>query len=523
MTEKGTWGELLGSRYLGTATVLAGGVLLEASNVYLTTSLLPTAIADIGGARFYAWTMTVFLLASVVSAILVSRVLARLGARGAYAVGFGLFALGSAVAAVSPAMEALLAGRVVQGLGGGLMAGLGYAVIRSALPARLWARAAALASAMWGVGNLAGPAVGGLFAQFGAWRLAFVLLAVTAAAAIALAFRTLPAGERSSDASGRIPVVSLGLLTVAVGVVSVASVVPPGPLTVAGIAVALVPVAVFVAYERKSAARVLPATTYAPRSDLKWIYLTVAFLSLGIGTETFIPLFGQDLGGLPPLAAGFLGAALSFGWSISQLVSSNATSPRLVRGLQIAGPALLTVGLAAYASLQSTGPGAAIIALWVVALMVSGAGIGIAFPHLTVAVMSASSDKTEGEKAAAGINTVMLITNGFGTALAGLLVNLGAPSLVDSAHYLLIGFAAIIAFGVLTAIRAGSAGSPGSRSLTGQHQNDDGSGTEDDVADQRGRARHVERGGVDEAEPHVREQQAAGDREAMRATPANTP
>lgn len=454
MTDKGTWGELLGPRYLGTATVLAGGVLLEASNVYLTTSLLPTAIAEIGGERFYAWTMTVFLLASVVSAILVSRVLGRLGARRAYAVGFGLFALGSAVAAVSPAMEILLVGRVVQGLGGGLMAGLGYAVIRSALPARLWARAAALASAMWGVGNLAGPAIGGVFAQLGAWRLAFVLLTVTAAAAIALAFRTLPAGDRSGDTAGRIPAVSLALLTVAVGVVSVASVLPPGFLTGTGILVALVLVAVFVAYERKSASRVLPQTTYARGSSLKWIYLTVAFLSLGIGTETFIPLFGQQLGGLPPLAAGFLGAALSFGWSMSQLVSSNATSPRLVRSLQITGPVLLASGLASYAALQWTDPGAGTIALWVVALMVSGAGIGIAFPHLTVAVMSASTDKAEGEKAAAGINTVMLITNGLGTALAGLLVNLGAPSLVDSAHYLLIGFAVIIAFGVLTAIRS---------------------------------------------------------------------
>lgn len=68
--------------------VLAGGVALYAINVYLTTSLLPNAVADIGGEELYSWTMTVFLVASVISSMLVSRVLSRFGARWSYAVGF---------------------------------------------------------------------------------------------------------------------------------------------------------------------------------------------------------------------------------------------------------------------------------------------------------------------------------------------------------------------------------------------------------------------------------------------------
>ena len=64
-------------------------------------------------------------------------------------------------------MELLLVGRTVQGAAGGLLAGLGYAVINAALPSRLWTRASALVSAMWGVGTMVGPAMGGMFAQFG--------------------------------------------------------------------------------------------------------------------------------------------------------------------------------------------------------------------------------------------------------------------------------------------------------------------------------------------------------------------
>ncbi len=57
------------------------------------------------------------------------------------------------------------AGRSVQGLGGGLLAGLSYALIRIVFAPPLWSRAVALVSGMWGVATLFGPAVGGLFAE----------------------------------------------------------------------------------------------------------------------------------------------------------------------------------------------------------------------------------------------------------------------------------------------------------------------------------------------------------------------
>ena len=68
----GSWRELLGPKNLGASTVLAGGVALYATNEFLTISLLPSAVADIGGQRFYAWVTTVYLVASVVAATTVS-------------------------------------------------------------------------------------------------------------------------------------------------------------------------------------------------------------------------------------------------------------------------------------------------------------------------------------------------------------------------------------------------------------------------------------------------------------------
>jgi MFS family permease len=448
-TEPGSWRELLSGRYAAASAVLAGGVLVEATNVYLTTSLLPTIVADIGGAEFYAWTMTSFLVASVITAMLVSRLLTTRGAVTSYVLAFLLFTAGTVICAISPGMATLLVGRAVQGLGGGLLAGLGYALIQRALPERLWARGSALVSAMWGAGNVLGPAVGGLFGQIGQWRLAFAVLGAVALALVALAVRAIPRTETGPSATPA-PFGSLVLLTASVAAVSVASIVS-GTATALTLALGLILVAWFVRHERAARASVLPKVAFASRSPLRWVYVTVVALAFGVGTEAFIPLFGQEIGALPPLAAGFLGAAMSLGWSVVQVFSANAATARSVRALVIAGPAALAAGLAGYGALQHTMPAGMVVAAWFVVLFVAGSGIGMAFPHLTVAALSATDDEEEAAKAAAGINTVLIIANAFSAAVAGVLVNLGAPDMVRSAHYLMFGFAAAVVLGVFPA------------------------------------------------------------------------
>ncbi|MEV0382031.1 MFS transporter [Nonomuraea sp. NPDC050643] len=454
-----SWRELLGPEHAGAAIVLAVGVLVGAVNIYLAASLLPTVVADIGGAGFYAWNMTVYLVAMVIATMLVSRVLARWGGVGAYLAGFGVFLVGSLACAVSPVMAMLLAGRGLQGLGAGLLSGLGFAAVRSALPQRLWTRGNALMSAMYGVGNFAGPALGGVFAQFGGWRPAFVLMAVIAAVCALLVPRVLPRGERGG-VRAPVPVVSLLLVTAATAAVSLAGVLP-GPLPMAaGVVVALLLVAAFVAHERRSEVRVFPRTTYQAGSPLKWVYLTLALLAFGVAVESFVPLFGQRLGGLPPVAAGFFGAAISLGWSGTQLISSSVIKEGTIRRLRVAGPLLLAAGFLAQGLLQREDAPGWLVLVWVPVLIVAGAGVGLAYPHLAVAVMSSTRDPEEGGRAAAAIATVTSLSIAFGTAVAGVLVNLGGASMLDSARYMLFGFALICAIGALTARAADRADHP---------------------------------------------------------------
>ncbi|NUS73022.1 MAG: MFS transporter [Corynebacteriales bacterium] len=451
--DTGRWRELLGPARVAISLVLAGGVALHAINIFLTTSLLPTAIEEIGGAKLYAWSTTIFMIASVISAMLVSRILGASGPAKAYLIGFASYIVGTLICAISPTMEILLIGRAVQGIGGGLLAGLAYMVVQGALPAHLWAKATALISAMWGVGTLAGPAIGGLFAQFDAWRYAFVLLALFGALIALVATRVLPS-NKSAGERDPVPVVSLFLLTATTAAISVAGVMTSRINIFIAIGVAVVLLLAFITRERTKTVQVLPASTYKLSSPLKWIYLTIAILAAGTATEAFIPLFGQRLAGLEPFVAGFLGAAVSLGWSVSMVFSANASRPRTLSLMRIIGPGVLAIGLAIAGLTQREDAGPVVVVMWVLGLIIAGSGIGIAFPHLIVGAMKSSTDPEEAGKASAGVNTVELIALAFASALGGVLVNLGAPSMVNSAKYLLLGFAVVAAIGCLTAFRA---------------------------------------------------------------------
>lgn len=454
-TTQGTFRELLGPGRIATSVVLVGGVALQAINLFLTTSLMPTAVRDIGGERLYAWSTTVFMIASVVSSMLVSRMLARHGPTVAYLAALGPFILGTIISALSPTMAVMLAGRAIQGAGGGLLAGLGYAVIQSAFLERLWAKATALVSAMWGVGTITGPTIGGAFAQFGAWRLGFVMLAALALVIAFIVPRALPRQAHSDTAPEPIPLVSLLILASAAGLISLASILTNIAQIVVLILAALLVVAWFVRRERHGTVRVLPKSTYTKSSPLKWIYLSIVVLAMGAAAEAFAPLFGQRLAGLEPLLAGFLGAAVSVGWSITMLFSANASRPATIRRMRIAGPAVLAAGLILAGLLQQDNAGPGLVVGWFLALALAGTGIGLAFPHQLVAAMHSAPDPVEASKASAGINTVETIGLAFGSAFGGLMVNLGAPAMIHSARLLLFGLAAVAVAGVFIARRSG--------------------------------------------------------------------
>ena len=454
----GGWRELLGPRNLGASLVLAGGVALYATNEFLTISLMPSAVADIGGQRFYAWVTTVYLVGSVMAATTVHAVLMRLGPRLAYLLGLTVFGLGSLGCAVAPSMEVLLVGRTVQGAAGGMLAGLGYAVINTALPSVLWTKASALVSAMWGVGTLVGPAAGGLFAQYGSWRWAFGVLVVMTTAMSVLVPIALPArgdtGGAVPTARVRIPVWSLLLLGAAALLVSIAGIPRDLRVTAALVAVGAGLVAVFVVVDRRMSASVLPPSAFGP-GPLKWIYLTLGALMAATMVDMYVPLYGQRLAHLTPVAAGFLGAGLAIGWTVGEISSASLNRPRVIVRTVAVAPLVMATGLAIGALTLHEDASALRVAVWAIGLVITGAGIGIAWPHLSAWAMSKVDDPAEGPAAAAAINTVQVICAALGAALAGVIVNVADRGDAGGARWLFACFAVLAALAVIASTRSG--------------------------------------------------------------------
>lgn len=425
--QTGSWSELLRGRNGLRSLALAGGVALHATSIFVVTTILPSVVRDIGGLDYYAWNMTLFVVGSILGSALSPSGIRVFGLRHTFLLGIVLFALGSTLAALAPAMPMLLGGRLVQGLGGGMLLSMSYTAVRTAFHESLWPRAMVLVSSMWGVSTLAGPAIGGIFAQLGHWRLAFWSMLPCALLLAVLVSTQLPRG-RADEHEGPPAVPPLGriaLLAVSVMLVSLAglssSLVIQGGGLLAGLGITLL----VARLDRHSANRLFPEDSYSPFSVLGSLYACICFLSIGVTTELYIPYFLQELHRLSPLMAGYWAALMSAGWTVGAFISSGR-SPTMVNRLFVGGPlvsaaSLLVLAAAMPASAEALAPwgGSKILVL---PLLGVGLGIGLCWPNLLTRVFTAAP-KGQENLATAGVTTLQLYAMACGAALAGMITN----------------------------------------------------------------------------------------------------
>ncbi|KAL8357238.1 hypothetical protein RB598_002193 [Gaeumannomyces tritici] len=151
---------------------------------------LPIISKDLGGTAIEAfWSGTSFLLTNTVFQLTFASASHTFGRKALVMLSLLLFTTGSLVAALAPGFPALLAGRAVQGAGVGGIISLTEVVITDLVPLRERGKWFGLQGAVWAVGSVAGPPVGGALAQAGQWRWIFWLnLPVAGVGAVAVAF-----------------------------------------------------------------------------------------------------------------------------------------------------------------------------------------------------------------------------------------------------------------------------------------------------------------------------------------------
>jgi MFS family permease len=114
-----SWRALFAPQLALPLSVLLGGVLLHSMNVLITATLLPSIVADVGGSNLMSWPTTAFVASSIVAATSTAIVSRAVGNRRAFCGGAVIYAAGAILCALAPSIGLVIAGRFVQGLGGG--------------------------------------------------------------------------------------------------------------------------------------------------------------------------------------------------------------------------------------------------------------------------------------------------------------------------------------------------------------------------------------------------------------------
>lgn len=394
---------------------------LHAADGLLVATMMPAMVAEIGGHELVAWTVALYEVGSIVAGATSGLLAVRHGVRLPMGIAATLFAVGCAVSASAPSMWVVLAGRLLQGLGGGGLMALSFVSVGLLFPKPLMPRALAAVSTLWGVSAFLGPLIGGVFVEVATWRTGFwffALWAVAQAAWIACGPKLDGRSDRAA-ADGRLPV--LRLLFLSAGVVLIAcGGIHVVPLRTAAFALAgLACLAVFVRLDaRRAGNRLLPPDPIGLGSPASAaLTMILCFSAATVAISAYGPLLVTTLHGVSPLVAGYVVAVASIAWTVAAVLVSGAHARHDPKFIAI-GMATVTLSVLGFAWSVPHGP------VWLIAVSAAleGGGFGMAWTFI-LRRATALAPASETERIAAAMPTVQRLGYALGAAYAGIVAN----------------------------------------------------------------------------------------------------
>ena len=315
------------------------------------------------------WVSTGYLLALIMVVPLTAWSVQRFGARRMWLSCLALFLLGSVLSGAAWSIGSLIAFRVLQGLGGGMLLPLIRTILAESAGKERLGRAMAFVVTPGSLAPILGPVLGGLVIGSLNWRWAFFINVPICLLGLVLAWRTVPADPPRGDVAP-LDVLGLALLSVGLGALlyGISDLAPlPGLLGVALLG------AYVVHALRTTTTPILDLRLFRVRSftAASWLVFLLGISLFGV--TLLIPLYYQQAGGYTVLEAGLLlapraiGSGLAF-FFVGKLVDRTGAE----RALTLAGMALAIAGTLPFA-LATERPHPALFA---VALFAMGLGIG---------------------------------------------------------------------------------------------------------------------------------------------------
>jgi len=401
----------------------------------LDVSIVNVALVPIGrdtgaGPAQLQWVVSGYALAFGMVPIIGGRLGDDRGRRLMLQIGIASFVVFSAMVGLAPNPTVLVAGRVLQGLAGGLLNPQVAGLVQQLFPRWERGRAFGLIGTAVGVATATGPVLGGLIIALGGpplgWRLCFLLNVPVGIITLVLVRAWLPPPEprlgpvRPLDLPG-VALLAAGVFTLLLPAVQFDANHDPR------LALLLLPalglLVAFWAWERGPAARrgypLIDLGLFKIRSYADGIWLAVLFFCAYTGTPLVLALFLQGGLGYTPLQSGLTASAFAIGVTVAAPIAGRML-PRFGARVLLAGLVLFTVGVAAAGLAGALAAGrvwaGGVALLLVVPLLVAGAGGGsVITPNQA---LSLSEVAVAGGSTAGGtLQTAQRIGNAIGAAV----------------------------------------------------------------------------------------------------------
>jgi len=189
-------------------------MLLASLDQMIFSTALPTIVGELNGVNHMLWVTTAYILASTITLPVYGKLGDLIGRKGLFIIAISIFIVGSVIGGLAQDMTWLIAGRAVQGLGGGGLLILAQAIIADVVPARERGKYMGIMGGVFAISSVAGPLLGGWFTDSIGWRWAFWMNIPLGLLAIASAafFLRLP---KNTNRNPSIDIAGISLLAIA--------------------------------------------------------------------------------------------------------------------------------------------------------------------------------------------------------------------------------------------------------------------------------------------------------------------
>ncbi|MGW6508040.1 MFS transporter [Streptomyces niveus] len=399
-------------------------VLLIAFEATAVGTAMPVAARELRGVSLYAFAFSAYFTTSLFAMVLSGQWADRSGPLRPLVTGITAFALGLLLSGTAGAMWLFIAGRAVQGLGGGLVIVALYVVVSRAYSERLRPAIMAAFAASWVIPSVVGPLASGTVTEHLGWRWVFVGIPVLVILPLATALPAIRqmAGGPAQPAGHAVPVPAFDRRRIRL---ALAISLGAGLLQYAGQDLtwwSLLPGAAGAALIVPAVLGLLPHGTYrAARGMPSVILLRGVAAGSFIAAESFVPLMLVTQRGLSPTLAGLSLAVGGATWALGSYIQSRPRMEPHRERLLMGGMVLVALAIAAAPSvLIASVPVWILGAAWAVGCL----GMGAVIASTSVLLLKLSPPEEAGTNSAAlqisdGLSNVLLLAAG-GAAFAAL-------------------------------------------------------------------------------------------------------